>query len=341
MSNQAANPSAMEAAATWLLRLREDTLSDAEMSQWIEWCEANPENLRTFEELQSLWRLAGEHPPAPQMTAHLLRGDGPSGRRFSVLPFRGRQRSWTWAVAVPAVLALAVACGWFVARTGPWTAENKVSLEKIAAVDSVKTPAAQNRQGLLPDGSHVDLGARTVLDVDFSDVRRQLELRDGQAFFQVMQDKSRPFVVSVGEIQIVALGTAFDVRRTAAQVAVTVQEGTVKMIRGGDALTATAGYQLIFTPASGKVRKSLVDPAMALAWRSGRLEFTGDPLDVVIASVNRYSRQPILLGDVALGKLTFTGTVFTDSIDASLDAMEQVFPIRIRRTSTEIVFTSR
>ena len=61
----------------------------------------------------------------------------------------------------------------------------------------------------------------------------------------------------------------------------------------------------------------------------------------MIASVNRYSVRPIVLEDPALAQLTFTGTVFVDAIDASLDAMQQVFPLRVQRAALEIVIVRR
>ena len=39
---------------------------------------------------------------------------------------------------------------------------------------------------------------------------------------------------------------------------------------------ATVGSQLVFDTATGTMRRSIVDPKMALAWRDGRLEFAGD-----------------------------------------------------------------
>ena len=106
-------------------------------------------------------------------------------------------------------------------------------------------------------------------------------------------------------------------------------------------MRAEAGYQLVLDTVTGAVRRSIVDPGMAVAWRAGRLEFAGDTLDVVIASVNRYTSRPIVLGDPALGKLTFTGTVFVDSIDASLDAMQQVFPLEVHRSEHEVILVER
>ena len=51
--------------------------------------------------------------------------------------------------------------------------------------------------------------------------------------------------------------------------------------------------------------------------------------------------RPIALGDSSLGKLTFTGTVLVDSIDASLDAMQQVFPLEVHRSEHQVILIKR
>lgn len=316
-------------AGVWLQQLKDNSLTDARLTQWIEWCESDPRNLQAFEQLQSLWQAAAKYPPSEQFVEHLMRSDAPAvrPRRFNAP---------RWAMAASVVLAVTAA--------GYWSFALRNSAAQVLAEDGeVRTPTAQNQHATLPDGSKVDLGARSALEVDFTAARRQLQLRDGQAFFQVKHDATRPFVVGAGGVQIVAIGTAFDVRRSSEQVAVTVQEGAVEVTEDGGALKmrAPAGYQLIFEKRTGKMRQSLVDPAVALAWRLGRLEFTGDPLEVVIASVNRYSQRPVRLADPQLGALTFTGTIFVDSIEASLDGLQQVFPVAVTRAGGEIVLTRR
>jgi transmembrane sensor len=326
-------------AGGWLLRLNEDNLSEAHLSEWIEWCESDSKNRQVFDELQSLWRAAAEHPPDAHSLLQLRRTD-PSPASRPTMPTRTRGRPW---LAIAASIALLVVGALFIAhQTGSGIFENKPL--SMARVVSVETPLVANQQAILPDGSNVELGARSVLDVDFAGTQRKLHLRNGQAFFRVKHDALHPFVVDAGAIRVTAVGTAFDVRRSTAQVAVTVQEGTVEVQNSGSAtepIRATAGYQLVFDTATGKTQRSIVDTEMAMAWRSGRLEFNGDTLEVVIASINRYSSRPIVLGDPALGRLAFTGTVFVDSIDASLDALPQVFPIDVHRSEREIILAKR
>lgn len=326
-----------QAASNWLITLGESDVPETMVLEWIEWCESDPRNLRVFEQMQSLWRAAAERLPDAQQLAGLRRPELSGERRRPRIPTRFAR------LAIAASIATLCIVVW-VAGGSSGIRSLLNGAEHTARIDSVQTPVATNQQAVLPDGSHVYMGARSILDVDFTGTKRRLKLRHGQAFFRVKHDAAHPFVVDAGDIRVTAVGTAFDVRRSGAEVSVTVQEGTVEVQKDGSAMApvrATAGYQLVFDTATGEMRRSIVDPEMALAWRDGRLEFAGDTLDAVIESVNRYAPRPIVIADPALGKLTFTGTVFVDSIDASLDAMQQVFPLQVRRSEHEITLVKR
>jgi transmembrane sensor len=329
----------MQAAADWLLRLQEDKLNESRISEWIEWCESDSRNLQAFEQLQSLWRATVAYPPNQQQLSQLKRCENRG--RFGIASARiAAQRSLAVAASVAVCLAAAVLMHGL--ETQP--AQSALPERTLTRIDSVETPLATNQRISLPDGSNVEIGARSALDVDFAGDGRKLQLRYGQAYFRVKHDPIHPFVVDTGGVQVVAVGTAFDVRRSDSQVAVTVQEGAVKIFgvnRNAPPVAATAGYQLTIDTSTGETRRSVVDPSVTLAWRAGRLEFTGDTLDVVIASVNRYSQRTIILGDPALGKLAFTGTVFVNAIDESLDALQQVFPIEVKRTEREVILLNR
>lgn len=317
----------LEAAGMWLLRLQEDSLTENEIADWIRWCELDASNLQAFEQMRSLWQVAPDHLP-------------------QVRPPRWRPSMRSWG-ALAACLALTVVAGAVFLLD-----QRRSEPERVAREDLVQTAVAQNQPAILPDGSHLEMGASSIVAVDFTGRTRRLQLRSGEAFFQVKHDKTRPFVVEVGDLRIVAVGTAFNVRRSGTQVAVTVQEGVVE-VSGSEAAAraqsddrqpkrVATGEQLVVNVVSGEIRESAVDPAVAVAWRDGRLEFTGDSLDTVVASVNRYSRRSIRLSDPALGELSFTGTVFLQDIDAWLDGLQQVFPVQVDRSaSAEVVLDRR
>ena len=114
---------------------------------------------------------------------------------------------------------------------------------------------------------------------------------------------------------------------------VTVEEGIVELSSADSVWRAGAGYQLTYSTTDKRATLANVDPQAVLKWRAGELPYVASSLAAVIADVNRYSRSRIQLVDEDLGSLTFTGTVFTDSIDDWLQAIQDAYPVRAERAA--------
>jgi transmembrane sensor len=194
--------------------------------------------------------------------------------------------------------------------------------------------AATNQEpATLPDGSSLTLSAKATAEVDFSGITRDVALRPGsEAFIKVHHDKSRPFTVRAGAMTVTAVGTAFDVRREADHVTVTVEEGIIvasaQGTNGTEEWRAGAGYQVNYSESSHTAVVSRVDPEHVLRWRDGELAYDDAPLDTVIADINRYSSANVVLKDPALSKLRFTGTVFVASVNDWVKALEAKYPVQ-------------
>ncbi len=322
----------LEIASDWLIRLHEESLSDAEVAEWIQWCESDADNLAAFEEMQATWKGFGELPEAVRLRMMA------QGNRAGQSPANSRSRmrelfaGWRWAPTAAAVALLVVASSivW-------WRGQSEILPPQIAT-NSLQTAAAVNEEATLPDGSILALGAKSAITIDFAGTERRLRMRDGQAYFKVRPNRQRPFIVDAGPIHVRAVGTAFDVRKNEDRVVVSVTEGIVEILPSEDTdmvsgvaketrLQVVAGFQLTWAEGGREVKLTPTDPASATAWRMGRLEYFGEPLRVVIANVNRYSARPIVIADEDIGQLQFTGTVFVRSIDDWVAALQQAFPV--------------
>ncbi|MBL8269826.1 FecR family protein [Steroidobacter sp.] len=307
-------------AAEWFLRLKDDQVSDHDLSQWLEWC-AVPENLREFQRLRQTWSgFEQVGPAAAEMLETLLDTPRPAGAPERVAGFG---KGWVAASAVAAMALVAAGYIYFV-RTTTVPAEARM----LAGPPTIQS-------SMLPDGSTLTLAPNTQVDVDFGTGHRDLELSNGEAYFKVHPDKTKPFTVKASGVRVTAVGTAFDVRARADRVVVTVQEGIVEVARedgaGDDAgrWRVNAGYQISYNVSTRAARIASVDAGRALSWREGRLEYFSEPLEAVAADVSRYSSRPIEISDSRIARLTFTGTVFTGSIDDWLAAVQETFPVRV------------
>ncbi len=91
----------------------------------------------------------------------------------------------------------------------------------------VRTSVGEQRVMTLEDGTRVVLNTATRISVQYDRSARRVRLESGEALFEVAKRPEWPFVVTVGERQVTALGTSFVVRRDAELAAVTLVEGKV------------------------------------------------------------------------------------------------------------------
>jgi transmembrane sensor len=210
----------------------------------------------------------------------------------------------------------------------------------------------------LSDSTLVMLNTNSRVDVAYTAVGREVILRRGEAHFDVMPDASRPFKVYAGERIVQAVGTAFNVRLGANQdVKVTVTEGSVHvMLAPGFVQTASmpagpilpslepvvaAGELAVMDDAFSEVHKlAAADMEAELAWQRGMLIFQGDPLDVVLEEVSRYTTVEFQLSDRELGEIKVGGYFRAGDIDGLLIALEGNFGIRADVTGSLILLAA-
>jgi transmembrane sensor len=316
------NQETLRIAADWWMRLREPAATERTMEQWLAWTEEDASHLTAFESITALAAQLGElgEVSRAQLVAEFV-------------PPVARSRRWLPMAAAAALVGVALLGGYMT-----WMSYNQSSASQVYS-----SAVAAQREVTLEDGSRVSLGGATRLTVRFSRDQREVELSDGEAYFEVVHNAERPFVVHVGQLIIHDVGTAFDVRRTGDRVTVSMAEGRVRIVdrRGSNdtGLDAIAGQRVSYDPAHPALNISSTDPGQVAAWRDARLEFDNEPLAVVVANINRYSARPVRIADADLAPMTFTGTVRTDAIDDWLHALPQVLPLRVSETGGQLILS--
>lgn len=320
----------MESAADWLIRLNDAPGDESLVSAWLMWCQEHPENLPAFRRAQAVWLAS-----APGT------GEARASHGGVASPLHAATRLWMKTVrpirraAVAALAGVAVVSVWLVTT-------HSIDI----GAQSYATPVAGLGFSALPDGSKVELGARSRITTHYTAKLRSVTVDSGEAYFSVTRDSSRPFVVIVGTVRVTALGTAFNVRRGEDRIVVGVSEGKVQIVdlepdkRTSDAnvesLPVVAGEQAVFIRASRQVALGPIAPADTASWRQGVLKYIHEPLSTVTSDLNRYSTRRIVVTDPKLRNLSFTGTVFSSRIDDALHAFEDVFPLHVIETRDEI-----
>src|SRR5262249_39417186 len=95
--------------------------------------------------------------------------------------------------------------------------------------DGYRTPVGGIESVPTADGSTITLNTDSQIRVALSASERRIELKHGEAYFEVAHDPNRPFVVHAGNKRVIAVGTKFSVRRDYDDVQVVVTEGKVRL----------------------------------------------------------------------------------------------------------------
>jgi ferric-dicitrate binding protein FerR (iron transport regulator) len=229
---------------------------------------------------------------------------------FTVSPSRRQFTAARLAAALFLTVIGGTALGVLLLRRDPPAA--------AGAMRVATTTPGQRARFRLPDGTQVVLGVASVLRYprEFRDGSRDLSL-EGEAYFEVVHDERRPFVVWAGDLVAKDLGTQFTIRAYPedTRARVVVREGRVS-IRA--AAGATSGPERVVAPGQlgrlsggGEPVVEQADTAAWFAWTEGRLVFANTPLGEAVKQIERWRDVEIRLAPTGIGKRQFT-TSFGD-----------------------------
>ncbi|WP_347986023.1 FecR family protein [Methylomonas sp. AM2-LC] len=301
-------------AIDWIIRLNSDKVTKQDKLLAAQWINRSPSHQKAFIEAEQLMLDMGEvmgtekpisSEPQPLIDSKRVRHDGRRLRGLAVA-------SILFILTLPLI---SLNDHWF--------------SDYYTAVGEQKTIT-------LADGSQVKLNTDTALSVNYSASGRKLVLKHGQAVFHVATDRNRPFEVATDIAIIKALGTVFEVTERSKTTFITVQEHAVS-VKGlhdkdyAETSRVNAGQQGFYDQENGLQSIVAVDINQATAWQRGKLVFKNQPLQEVVAELDRYVYGRIAIVDDRLANLRVSGVFPINDPAASMYMIEQILPIKVTR----------
>jgi transmembrane sensor len=295
----------------------------SDQAHFEEWLRASMLNRVAFLRLELGWEDARR---LQALGAGIQGDDPPPPGQWNLTPFfdvqlstveaRSRRKTPPWRkFALAATVLLAVASAWVL-----WPA-GKLYVTPVGGISSVP----------MADGSKITLNTDSRVRISVTEEARRVDLKQGEAFFEVAQDSNRPFIIDVGAHRVVVLGTQFAVRRRADAIQVTVADGRVR-VDGveGEALVLEAGAVAQVTT-EGVSLESMPLPELEerLAWRAGVLMFRDRTLAEVVVEFNRYNVRQFVIGDATLGALKIEGNFRATNFDGFARLLEEAYPVDV------------
>lgn len=317
---QAAGGAMQDQACAWIARLRADTVSAADHQAFALWLAANPAHSAAMDAMLELWGDLGvlQHYDDSANTAGNY-GTGAT-QAAEIRPHSSRRRWLATGAALAASLCLAVLL------------QPQLGLDREPL--RYQTGLGEQLSAVLEDGSSIRLNTNSSLEITFSDSYRQLVLHRGEAYFEVAHQPQRPFVVSAGNLEVQALGTAFNVYLQGETGTVTVTEGVVRVTERNAPGSRPAQTELLYKDQqlaegrSGLRSIQQVDTGHQLAWRDGRLVAEEMPLLVLVEQLSRYHPNRIFIAEPRLADRTVSGVFMIEDLDSILLALEHTAQVR-------------
>jgi len=210
------------------------------------------------------------------------------------------------------------------------------------------TAPGEEQTVVLPDGSTIKLAPRTVLETRLDENDRTVTIA-GEAFFRVVPESRRPFVVRTGTTRTRVLGTSFgvnyDAKRHHLQVAVVSGKVGVTVVRGPRAAgerTLSAGMVAHIADSTATV--SVGDADVATSWVNGQLVFSMIPVSQVLATVGDWYGYDLRLADSSdssLAKTPVITTVTTRSVSDALTGLRDLLDVDMAFTGKTVILRRR
>lgn len=321
-----------------LIRFLSNEATEPEKQLVQDWLRKDMDNLKYFEELSTIWK-SGEDlksfsliDAAEDWEKVRERMYGEKDKR-KVLPLY-KKPSWIKQLSKVAAVFILLGLVLFWVNSNYW---------KIGGKDETSyTSTAQTTEFTLPDGTNVHLNKDSYLSYneEFGKEKREVKLV-GEAFFEVKQNKEKPFLVRSGTVVTQVIGTSFNIYSYSKDtIKVTVLTGKVSLQKKANTenkIMMTAGERGTYI--KGDIQKSVNQDLNFISWKTGILTFKHTPLVKVIHDLEKHYGQKIQLENNEMESCELTSTFKNRSLDEVLAELELVLSININKKDNIIIIS--
>jgi transmembrane sensor len=348
-----------ERLAELLSRKVSGEASAGELQELEHWLQAHPEDQYFADLLLNYW--TGQSPAAEtaetstdQHFAHILemaaneQEDNPP----IVTPQKNNIVRLVKRLAIAACVAgiIAVPVWLLNKKESPTLAADTFAKKEVVAEKGARTKM------ILPDGTQVWLNSDSKLEYDqsFNDTVREVTL-EGEAYFDVVKNPKRPFIVHTSSIDIRVLGTAFNVKSYAREktIETTLIHGSVEVTRKNEPqlpkIILRPKEKLVFnkqeddfdnegdTNVKPVINKNI--PAIAVvplakgvadtslketSWVYNRLDFDGDTFSELAVKMERWYNVKIIFKNERLANMRLGGAFEDEGLEEALKALQLI-----------------
>lgn len=296
-----------------------------------QWISLSQENKKKFEIYEKLWKRSGELllSNTIDVEASLLK------TKKRIPDFRFKRRFSFGNLRVAAALILAMGLGFlFNYLLG---ANDLIDGTSGTVYQEVRASYGTRTKLLLADGTNVWLNSGSTLKfpVNFDNTEERVVELNGEGYFDVTKNESKPFIVNTAGLDVKVYGTSFNVSAYDEydSMEVALVEGKVSLVQGDK---GNRKEYMVLNPndvvecnISEKRLSRISDSKMSkyTAWKDGQMVFYGDPIDKVVSRLEKWYNVDIEISDKALENYRFTATFNDETLEQVLKLLSLSSPM--------------
>ncbi len=301
----------------------------AETARLNAWRKKSSENENHFQESKKLFEALAraESTHSFDVDAAWKKMEGRIGKSESkIIPLLGRLSFAKVAASILLLITLGFVTKWlFFSNNGAET--------RIAASNTTT-------EQKLPDGSKVFLNKNSEMTYAVSKNKREVRLK-GEAFFEVVHNEEQPFVITINDVMVKDIGTAFNVKALPESntIEVLVESGEVKFYSSINAgLNLVKGEKAVYNKGTGEFTKSAVPITdNSMSYKSKIFHFNGSSLKEVLLAVNEVYGCDLRLENEHLAKCKITVEFNHESLEDIISIIEETLDLVAERKGGTVI----
>lgn len=245
-----------------------------------------------------------------------------------------------------AVRILTAACVLFAVATGVLAYRQVTAAQPQENSLEVTTAAANHTKMQLPDGTSVHLNTRSTLSYKLDTKLKQRTIHlEGEGYFEVAADKDHPFKIITKGMELLCLGTKFDIKNYHEDntAKVILREGSVMVTSGTRKTLMTPGTCVIYDKNTGTLSQSKVQKDSATEWISGYTYYQNENLENIVNELARNYGKRFVITSPEINTETFSGYLGNGTLDEVLNALSVASGIDYRHVndSTILIYNNK
>lgn len=313
-------------------------LGEASATESLEvsaWLRESEENQQYYNHLQTIWEQSRNLAASSTVDTEAawarfqqkILAEEAAPAQSRTIPLRPRR----WLSAAAALIVLAGTAWMVYYLTGAGTG-NMITL-KSGDVTLTDT---------LSDGSVVTLNKNTTFTYPryFAGNTRAVKL-DGEAFFNISPDKTKPFIITANGVDVKVVGTSFNVKSSDEKTEVIVETGLVEVKKKKDAILLHPREQATVLKADAAPVKKTADDVLYNYYRTKEFICNGTPLWRLADVLSEAYNTEIVIEDNHLKSMLLTATFRDEPLENILSVISETFNINVEKEGRKFILKPR